>query len=910
MTTPNTPPDEAARLVALDRYQILDTAAEHEFDDFTALAAEFCRTPIALISLVDEHRQWFKSRVGVEETETPRDIAFCSHAIHGADVFEVPDATQDERFADNPLVQGPHQLRFYAGAPLTTPEGHNIGTLCVLDRVPRALSESQRDALRRLGRQVVARMEHRLANQQLAQQAAVQSALLRCLPAALVCSTLEGVVTSFSPGAERMLGYAAEELIGRRLTILHEPNEIAARAAELSRERGTEVAPGVDVFELCAEEDVAAREWTYVRRDGSRLPVLLSWSVQRDGCGRKTGMVAVAVDISEHRRAVQERDRMFNMSLDMLGTAGLDGFFKQINPAFVDILGYEAETFLARPFLDFVHPDDVAATSAEMEALESGATSISFENRYRCADGSWKWISWMTTPAPDGLLVATGRDVTELKRIRSALKISEQRLKVTLQSIGDGVLATDANGCITLLNPVAEALTQWSEADALGRPVGEVFKLIHSETRAPALVPVEEVLRTGLICGLPDDTSLVGRHGQETAVADSAAPIRDENGALVGVVLVFRDVTVEYAAQAQLRQTSERLRFILSATGAVVYSAQADSGRATYVSPNIEARFGYSPAEVFDEGWWKSRVHPDDLDGTLSRLERLANTGAGVHEYRFRHGDGSWRWVVDNVHLVHDETGKPELVGTLSDVTDRHLEREQAAERLRQANQGLERLVDERTSDLARSLQHKDTLLKETHHRVKNNLQIISSLLGMQADSAGSSSVRSLLTESIGRVRSMALIHERLYQSDTLARVDLTEYARALTGTLLRSYGGDKPIRLIVEGPTAEINIETAVPCGLILNELVTNALKHAFEPGVEGVLKIVVGRSAEGLLSVEVRDSGRGLPPDRPIETAASMGLQLIVALTRQLKGTLDVENDGGAVFKLAFRELLYATR
>ena len=162
----------------------------------------------------------------------------------------------------------------------------------------------------------------------------------------------------------------------------------------------------------------------------------------------------------------------------------------------------------------------------------------------------------------------------------------------------------------------AEALTEWSEADALGRPVEEVFNIVHNETRAPALVPVEEVLRTGRICGLPDDTILLGRLGRETAVADSAAPIRDENGARVGVVLVFRDVTVEYAAQAQLRQTSERLRFILSATGAVVYSAQADSGRATYVSPNIEARFGYSPLEVFDDGWWMSRVHPDDLDGT------------------------------------------------------------------------------------------------------------------------------------------------------------------------------------------------------------------------------------------------------------------------------------------------------
>jgi GAF domain-containing protein len=148
-------PDEAARQRALEELQLLDTPAEQEFDDITLLASFICEAPIALISLVDKDRQWFKSRVGIEIEETPRDIALCSHAILGDDVFEVPDATQDKRFTDNPVVTGDLHLRFYAGVPLKTSDDHNVGTLCVIDREPRRLSESQRAALKALGRQIM-----------------------------------------------------------------------------------------------------------------------------------------------------------------------------------------------------------------------------------------------------------------------------------------------------------------------------------------------------------------------------------------------------------------------------------------------------------------------------------------------------------------------------------------------------------------------------------------------------------------------------------------------------------------------------------------------------------------------------------------------------------------------------------
>src|ERR1044071_2111856 len=163
-----TPKNEAKRLKVLWQYDVLDTVPEELFDDLTDLAAHICEAPIALISLVDEDRQWFKSKIGVTVSETARDISFCAHAITQQGLFIVPDATQDERFKNNPLVTGPQKIRFYAGAPLVTPDGHALGSLCVMDNQPRTLDADQQEALRVLAHHVVSQLELRRHARELA----------------------------------------------------------------------------------------------------------------------------------------------------------------------------------------------------------------------------------------------------------------------------------------------------------------------------------------------------------------------------------------------------------------------------------------------------------------------------------------------------------------------------------------------------------------------------------------------------------------------------------------------------------------------------------------------------------------------------------------------------------------------
>ena len=181
------PNNEAERLWALKEYHILDTGTEQSYDDITTLAAHICEVPIAMISLVDEDRQWFKSRLGVKQQQTPREVAFCAHAILQDKPFIIRDATKDKRFAGNSLVTGESHIRFYAGIPLVNPEGLALGTLCVVDHQPRRLSAAQQKALQALSRQVMALLESRRVSARLANALEQVKTLQELLPICAWC---------------------------------------------------------------------------------------------------------------------------------------------------------------------------------------------------------------------------------------------------------------------------------------------------------------------------------------------------------------------------------------------------------------------------------------------------------------------------------------------------------------------------------------------------------------------------------------------------------------------------------------------------------------------------------------------------------------------------------------------------
>ena len=339
------------------------------------------------------------------------------------------------------------------------------------------------------------------------------------------------------------------------------------------------------------------------------------------------------------------------------------------------------------------------------------------------------------------------------------------------------------------------------------------------------------------------------------------------------------------AAEDKLRRTEREIRLIVDTIPAMVWAMHGD-GSLEFVNQHWLDYTGLTLAEASPSGW-EVALHPDDAPGFLAQWQGILASGQpGSGECRVRRFDGTYRWYLMRAQPVRDERGALyKWYGTNADIDD-----------LKRAEAALRR--EERR--LQSSLEEKEALLREVHHRVKNNLQLISSLLNLQAARNSDRDVAELLADSRSRVRSMALVHENLYRAGNLARIHMEPHVRTLCEQVHRAYQREPRIAVTVSVEDVHLDIDRAVSCGLIINELVSNALKHAFPGERAGTVSVTMTHAGAGYLLV-VRDDGVGLPGDLDLARIDTMGLQLVCDLTDQLGGTLAMSRAPGAEFAIA---------
>jgi PAS domain S-box-containing protein len=800
------PLNESSRQDALDELQILDTPDEQEFDDITALASILCQTPIALISLVDRERQWFKSRLGVAVTELPRAISVCGHAILGDDILEIPDTLADRRFTDNPLVVGGPQLRFYAGMPLHTADHHNIGTLCVADRQPRRLKDEQRTALRALARQVVRLFDLRSRTRRewelrrkLSSETELCRATITHAGVPIISTDLQGVIRSFNPAAEEMFGYRAEEIVGVATPeMLHDPAEVRKRADEVSAAIGRPV-EGFEVLTWALEnEDLATFDWTCRRKDGGRVPVALTISKLKGENEQAFGFLAVVRDLS----AVHREERQARVA---------DGIREVVR-------GAQEQFIVGR------------GTSGLMDSLLAGIMEVTgseygFFGEVVC-DGAGRRV------LPRAAECNAARD-PKARRIYEA-----SRSTGMIHQQLNALLATAPHGA----RPVVASHTAGEATghhDFLGLPL--VF--------GDELVGVVGLGRRG--------------GGYEPDLVGLLGPLASSCAALIQAI---RLRSGRSAALALLASKEQRLRLILE-TAAECFIEVSSAGLVTEWNLAAEQRLQVSRAAALGT--------PIDQ---LVTFREAAGESAGLLDY-LASGDGG--------------AGRPrEVLAVLPDGSSFEAELavwavQTAAERSLCA---LVRNISQRKQfdEQQRLRFQSETLLREVHHRVKNNLQIIASLLTIQSSKLPDGEPRSVFLECRERISAMSLIHDRLYSTRNYEEIDFGDYLREMV-SLITSSNRPAGTEVIVELQTEslQIPVERAVPLSLIATELVLNSLKHGFLGRDRGTLTVRLLR-AGSTGTLFVGDDGPGFAPLRT--SSLGVGLQLVDALVGQLRARCEV--------------------
>ncbi|WP_298092190.1 PAS domain S-box protein [uncultured Sphingomonas sp.] len=660
---------EADRIAALRRHDILDTPTDRRFDRIVALVQNVCRVPIALVSLVDADRQWFKARDGVAVDQTALDTSVCALAIRQRDVFQIDDLAADPRTAGMSLVTGEPHIRFYAGAPLVTSDGHALGSLCAIDTAPRpgGLEPAQIDALALLAEQVVELIGNSEAIEIRTQALALEEAQRRwsrdealyhaivdsAIDNAIIAMDAEGFVTHWSAGAERIFGWSEADMCGSRADRFFTPEDRAAGVAD--RE-----------FATAKAEGRASDERWHLRKDGSRFYAHGAMTVLR-GADRAGFVKAVRDITAEHETKVAlQRARR---SAEMMTTAARLGTFDYDIAGGVlhwdngcrALFGLSAGAPVSydEAFLLGVHPDDRVHADADVQAALDPAGSGRFETEYRTIgieDGLLRHVSARGQAIFEDdkpiRLLGTVQDVTEARTAEARLRETEQRLRLANRATNDAIWDWDL---------VRDHVT-WNEAieRAYGHDLQEVeptgawwIQHIHPDDRARVDASIHAVIDSGDTDWV-DEYRFLRADGSFADVRDRGFAIRDETGRPIRMIGALLDQTERVDRERQLRDRAHDLAVEVEKRSAELerlWTASPDllvvadpNGVYQRANPAWSANLGYSEAEVVGRSA-ADFLHPDDV-APAERALAIAQVGElPPYICRFRHKDGSYRWI-------------------------------------------------------------------------------------------------------------------------------------------------------------------------------------------------------------------------------------------------------------------------
>ena len=597
-------PDEQQRLAALHRYDVLDSDSESGFDEIAELAAAICGTPIALVSLVDENRQWFKCRIGLDVAETPRDMAFCDRTIRGTGLMEVQDAAADDRFSDNPLVTGEPHIRFYAGVPLVTPDGHALGTLCVIDRRPRELSPSQRRALVLFSRQVMLQLETRRALREIRRDEQRRQMAERDIQQ--LNDALSASVRLRRAELAAMEGELAEVAARHRLLFSNSAVGVATVDAD---GRIVEVNPAFGALCGCAEPDLLgeqmmhcfdgelvglselvdevlagnvpwlSREMQLRRPAAEPLWVSVSlFAVAGTGDTPVRGLLQV-MDIASRKHAEMERDHFFELSADMFAIVDYQGQLLRLNPACWQALGVGQGDLLGHGYRDYLHPADLAQTDRALDGLvdrdrrDTGRAVL----RFRHGDGSYRSIEWSGARwAGEGRLILVGHDVTEAMERERRLHALAARLQEVREAertrisreihddLGQRLTALKMTASL-LLQDVADPEVEQSrvrQGEDLHSMLGMIDRTLTSVRRIARELRPEALDSLGLTAALETHVLEAARHAGLQCQLDIDEQAPEPTGEVATAVFrIIQEADTNVLRHAEAKQLNLSLEF-------------------------------------------------------------------------------------------------------------------------------------------------------------------------------------------------------------------------------------------------------------------------------------------------------------------------------------------------------------